>query len=98
MNLSFFPPKKDFLGVLSGQAAKVEEGMAQLVKYLNNPSEKNAEGVKKIEKEADELRRLLIEELNRTFVTPIDGGIYFRDICLDSAGFKPQDLDKPKTT
>ena len=58
--------------MLSGQAAKVEEGTAQLVKYLNNPSEKNAEGVKKIEKEADELRRVLVRDLNRTFVTPID--------------------------
>ena len=26
------------------------------------------------------------------------GGIYFRDICLDTYGFKPEDLDKPKTT
>lgn len=24
------------------------------------------------------------------------GGIYFRDICLSEAGFKPEDLDKPK--
>jgi hypothetical protein len=25
------------------------------------------------------------------------GGIYFRDICLEGLGFKPEDLDKPKT-
>jgi hypothetical protein len=24
------------------------------------------------------------------------GGIYFRDICLEENGFKPEDLDKPK--
>lgn len=58
--------------MLSEQARRTEEGSAQLVKFLAKPTKENAQAVKKIEKEADELRRFLVEELNRTFVTPID--------------------------
>ncbi len=37
-----------------------------------NPDAGLAAQVNKIEKEADEVRRILIDELNQTFVTPID--------------------------
>ena len=39
---------------------------------MNKPSEKRAQAVRNLEKEADEVRRILIDELNHTFVTPID--------------------------
>ena len=35
-------------------------------------TKENANLVRNIEREADELRRILIEELDKTFVTPID--------------------------
>jgi predicted phosphate transport protein (TIGR00153 family) len=46
--------------------------MAALERYMKKRSAKHAEQVAEIEKQADEIRRILIDELNRTFVTPID--------------------------
>jgi predicted phosphate transport protein (TIGR00153 family) len=40
--------------------------------YMNKPGKKKAQEVTRLEKEADEIRRILIDELNRSFVTPID--------------------------
>ncbi len=39
---------------------------------MRKPNKRNARRVRELEKEADEVRRILIDELNRTFVTPID--------------------------
>lgn len=72
MKFNPFPPKRDFFKMLSAQAGKTKEGVGQLVRFLDAPTKQSADLVKKIEKEADELRRALIEELNQTFVTPID--------------------------
>jgi len=47
-------------------------GMESLREYMRNPDSAVAERVSKIEKEADEVRRILIDELNHTFVTPFD--------------------------
>jgi predicted phosphate transport protein (TIGR00153 family) len=46
--------------------------MQTLLEYVRNPKESLAQKVTMIEKEADEVRRILIDELNRTFITPID--------------------------
>jgi predicted phosphate transport protein (TIGR00153 family) len=46
--------------------------MEALREYMKRPDETLAERVSQIEKEADEARRILIDELNRTFVTPFD--------------------------
>lgn len=62
----------DFLKLLGRQAQKTCEGLEALELYLKNGDEMQAKRVQAIEKEADELRRILIDELNRTFVTPID--------------------------
>jgi predicted phosphate transport protein (TIGR00153 family) len=43
-----------------------------LIKYLETLDPEVAEELSIKEKEADELRRILIDELNRTFVTPFD--------------------------
>ena len=67
-----FPKKHDFYQMLSGQAQKVEGGMNALFEFMENPSAEKGRRVGEIEQEADELRRVLIEELNQTFVTPID--------------------------
>ena len=39
---------------------------------MENESKENANLVRNIEREADELRRILVEELDQTFVTPLD--------------------------
>ncbi|HXQ35564.1 MAG TPA: DUF47 family protein, partial [Anaerolineales bacterium] len=43
-----------------------------LVKYLETPAPEISEELTLKEKEADEVRRILIDELNRSFVTPFD--------------------------
>jgi hypothetical protein len=58
--------------LLIQQADFTVQGTDALLAYLNKPSEKRAQAVRTLEKEADEVRRILIDELNRTFVTPID--------------------------
>lgn len=67
-----FPPKRDFYKMLSDQAKKVEEGMEALYSFALEPSDEKGNKVNRIEEEADNLRRILIDELNRSFVTPID--------------------------
>jgi predicted phosphate transport protein (TIGR00153 family) len=65
--------KKDrFIELLIKQAEFAVEGLQALLKYVAEPDESLAQRVSEIEKEADEVRRILIDELNRTFVTPID--------------------------
>jgi predicted phosphate transport protein (TIGR00153 family) len=65
--------KKDrFIELLIKQAEFAVEGLQALLKYVSEPDEALAQRVSEIEKEADEVRRILIDELNRTFVTPLD--------------------------
>lgn len=61
-----------FLELLMQQAGLTVEGMEVLRRYVREPSVELAEKLRRIEKEADEVRRILIDELNRTFVTPFD--------------------------
>ena len=69
----FFKPRPDrFIQLLLQQADYTVHGMEALLEYLKDPNEEHAEKVTRLEKEADEVRRILIDELNRTFVTPID--------------------------
>lgn len=72
--MSIFSRKKQnrFIELLTKQAEYTVEGMQTLLQYVREPNEARAQRVTKIEKEADEVRRILIDELNRTFVTPID--------------------------
>lgn len=61
-----------FLELLAQQADFTVKGMEVLLQYVKQPDESLAEQISKLEKEADEVRRILIDELNRTFVTPFD--------------------------
>ena len=61
-----------FIQLLLEQAEFTVQGMEALYAYLESPSKAQAEEVTRLEKEADEVRRILIDELNRTFVTPMD--------------------------
>ena len=61
-----------FIQLLIQQAEYTVKGMEALQEYMDDPSQERARLVTRMEKEADEVRRILIDELNRTFVTPID--------------------------
>jgi len=61
-----------FIELLTQQAKLLEEGMIALTSYFDKPTKRRAELVDRLETEADEIRRILIDELNRTFVTPFD--------------------------
>ena len=69
----FFKPRQDkFLQSLIQQAEITLQGMDALELYMKKRSDKHAAAVTQAEKDADEARRILIDDLNRTFVTPID--------------------------
>jgi predicted phosphate transport protein (TIGR00153 family) len=69
----FFKPRQDkFLESLIKQAEITLEGMVALEAYMKKAAEKHAAAVAQAEKDADEARRILIDDLNHTFVTPMD--------------------------
>jgi len=69
----FFKKREDkFHKLIQDQASLTHEGLKLLVKYLETHDPEIAEQLSTKEKEADEVRRILIDELNRTFVTPFD--------------------------
>ena len=69
----FFKPRQDkFLHSLIRQAEITLQGMDSLEAYMKKRSNKCAATVRQAEKDADEVRRILIDDLNRTFVTPMD--------------------------
>ena len=68
-----FKPRQDrFLQSLIRQAEITLQGMDALEAYVTKRSDKQAAAVAQAEKDADEIRRILIDDLNRTFVTPMD--------------------------
>ena len=69
----FFKPRQDsFVRLLIEQAEWTVKGLESLVAYIADGNQASADEVGRCEKEADEVRRILIDELNRTFVTPMD--------------------------
>lgn len=61
-----------FFDLLSRQSSKGMEGLEALWIYAENSTQENANVVRNLEREADELRRVLIQELDQTFVTPLE--------------------------
>ena len=69
----FFKRREEkFNKLIEEQAALTLEGLMLLVKYLETQEPELAEKLSLKEKEADEVRRILIDELNQSFVTPFD--------------------------
>ncbi len=64
--------EEKFNKLIEDQAALSLEGLKLLVKYLETQDPDLAEQLSLKEKEADEVRRILIDELNQSFVTPFD--------------------------
>lgn len=70
---SMFDNKPDrFLARLYEQACLSKTATEALIAYMEKPSKKNAQRVQEIEQQGDEVRRILADEINQTFVTPID--------------------------
>lgn len=61
-----------FYALLTQQAEKTLAGMDALLAFVSDPTNEQALAVHELEAEADEVRRILIDELNRTFITPFD--------------------------
>jgi len=68
-----FKRKPDkFLRLLVEHSALMRQGIEALSDYMKDQNEASAKRVAQMEQEADELRHILIDELNRTFITPFD--------------------------
>ncbi|HKY54891.1 MAG TPA: DUF47 family protein [Anaerolineales bacterium] len=68
-----FKKREDvFHKLIQEQASITFEGLKLLVKYLETQTPEISEELTMKEKEADEVRRILIDELNHSFVTPFD--------------------------
>jgi predicted phosphate transport protein (TIGR00153 family) len=68
----FAKQKNIFYDLLYQQSQKTLEGLEALANYMDDRSFETAKQVKRCEVEADDLRLILIQELDKTFVTPID--------------------------
>jgi uncharacterized protein len=63
---------RDFYKMLHMQSEKTLEGVEHLYSYINKNIDAEGDRVIEIEKEADELRRILISALDQTFITPFE--------------------------
>jgi hypothetical protein len=61
-----------FFRLIQEQAQLTLEGMDALTAFMSSQDPAQAALLSTKEKEADEVRRILINELNRTFITPVD--------------------------
>ncbi len=61
-----------FFKMIHDQASLTFDGLDALVAYMDGQSPEAAKRLTRAEKDADEARRILIYELNRTYITPID--------------------------
>ena len=74
----FFKKRQNkFIGLIQEQATLTLEGLDALNSSWKRIAEESAALLRKKEKQADEVRRILIDELNRTFITPLTGRIFF---------------------
>lgn len=69
-----FRAKKEdrFIKLLVEQAEVTVEGLQLLEQCILQPDEDGIEQIRAKEYEADEIRRILIDELHKTFITPLD--------------------------
>ncbi len=66
------PRQSNFLQLLIQQGEFTIASVESLQAYLKKPVDKRSTRAKQVEKDADEVYRILIHELEDTFVTPLD--------------------------
>jgi uncharacterized protein Yka (UPF0111/DUF47 family) len=71
---NFFKNRKEekFISLLIQQAEVTVEGLKLLETCILQPNKESIEQIRAKEYEADEIRRILIDELHSTFITPLD--------------------------
>lgn len=79
-----------FYELLENQARVTMEGISEFCKFCNEPTEELSKSIKNYEVDGDNARRMLISEINKTFITPIDREDLFRlssdiDDVIDAA-------------
>lgn len=72
MGRIFKTRQASILSLIIQQAELTLKGLEQLKDYVTTRNQDRVAEISLTEKEADEARRMLIDELNRTFVTPFD--------------------------
>jgi predicted phosphate transport protein (TIGR00153 family) len=72
MRALFSKRQNIFIKLIHDQSALTLDGLDALKSYFDNNDPEASKLLIRKEKEADEARRILIDELNRTFVTPFD--------------------------
>lgn len=85
--------KNVFIELLEDQARMVQTGTDGLWRFIANRDSEGAAAVEKCEKDGDELRRILIDELHKTFITPFD-----REDIFDLSLYLDDVLDYAYTT
>lgn len=91
--MALFKKKTDFFGLLAKQCDAMVRGMQALYDYCTTCDEKYGDNVIAIEDEGDMVRRILIDELNKTFITPME-----RNDIFDLSRQLDEILDYAKTT
>ncbi len=72
MRIQFRKRQNIFIRLIHDQASLTLEGLDVFKSYMYDQTETSAKLLTIKEKKADEARRILIDELNKTFVTPFD--------------------------
>ena len=68
----------NFYSLLIQQAQVIRDAVEALCDFCQDPTQEKGDFVKVKEKEADTIRRQLVEDINRTFITPIDRDDLYR--------------------
>ncbi len=68
----------NFYALLIQQAQVIRDAVAALCAFCEDPTQEKGDFIKVKEKEADTIRRQLVEDINRTFITPIDRDDLYR--------------------
>ena len=68
-----FPKEKDFYGMLTSQSLITQRGIDLFCRLISGTIPPDAiQHISDVEHEGDKARRILIDDLNRTFITPIE--------------------------
>ena len=68
----------NFYALLIRQAQVIRDAVDALCAFCEDPTQEKGDVVKVKEKEADAIRRELVDDINRTFITPIDRDDLYR--------------------